>query len=552
MRRSDDVQRNVSSKLLRSWIGLSLLAALSSVQLACATTGATSSGTAAVPNTYSTTGVGAARYVTAPPKGAALRGPHAYRVGQGVERAAAAGVTLTGDPRLSELARLVLEHDRDHGVLPPGAAIDLWAHHLGLWEPPPAIALIKHHDPAVITDRIATDIAEATRGHRFTHYGAYTAESQGAVVAALVLTFRWADLAPVPRELRKGAVIKVRGELAADLDSPQVALVPPDGDVQRTPPQKGRRFVFELPTMEEGEYRVELLASSPLGPTVVANFPVYVGVRPRTEITAITDEASTSESAAAVQSKLFELINADRERIGRKPLVLMDELDAIALAHSVDMRDSGFVGHTSRNTGTAAERVQRAGVRVALVLENVGRGYSAEGVHRGLMDSPGHRQNILSADVSHVGIGVVEVIEGEGRAYLVTEVFTHLAERIDAEDARDQLIELLASKRAASGLKEARHDEVLSELCEAAAREFFASQAQERPLIEGLSRKAAASKLPYQRLGALMMVVTSIEQASQVSALLDPKAKGIGIGVAQGTRSDTVENAIAVVVLLGY
>jgi uncharacterized protein YkwD len=526
---------------------------VSSVELGCATTGAaTSSGTTAVPTTYATTGVGASRYVTAPPSGAALRGPHAYRVGQGVERAAAAGVALTGDPRLAELARLVVEHERDHGVLPPGAAIDLWAHHLGLWEPPPAIALIKHHDPAVITDRIASDIAEATRGHRFTHYGAYTAEREGAVIAALVLTFRWADLAPVPRELRKGTPITVRGELATELESPQVALVPPDGDVQRTQPQRGRTFTFELPTMEEGEYRVELLASSRLGPTVVANFPVYVGVRPRTELTATTDEASTSGSAAAVQSMLFELINADRERIGRKPLKLMDELDAIAIAHSADMRDSGFVGHTSKNTGTAAERVQRAGVRVGLVLENVGRGYSAEGVHRGLMDSPGHRQNILSAGVSHVGIGVVEVAEGEGRAYLVTEVFTLLAERIDSDDARDELIELLASKRAASGIKEARLDETMSELCEAAAREFFASQTEERPLIEGLSRKAAASKLPYQRLGALMMVVSSIEQASQVSALLDPKAKGIGIGVAQGTRSDTVENAIAVVVLLGY
>lgn len=537
----------------RGWLVGLLFAALSFGALGCATTGgASGSSTTAVPTTYRTTGVGAARYLSTPPAGAALRGPHAYRVGQGVERAAAAGAVLTGDPRLAELARLVVEHELAHGVLPPGAAIDLWAHHLGLWEPPPAIALVKHHDLEVITDRIATDIAEASRGHRFTHYGAYTAESDGTAVAGLVMSFRWADIAPVPRELRKGREIKVRGELAADLGSPQVVVVPPNGDVQRTEPQSGRSFSFDLPTTEEGEYRVELLASSPLGPTVVANFPVYVGVRPRTELTAMTDEASTSGSAEAVQSKLFELIQNDRERIGRKALKRMDELDAIAMAHSVDMRDSGFVGHTSRNTGTAAERVQRAGVRVAMVLENVGRGYSAEGVHRGLMDSPGHRQNILSADVSHVGIGVVEVAEGEGRAYLVTEVFTQVPERIDAEDARDELVDRLAEKRKAKGLREARHEEALSELCMAAAREYFASESDERPLIQALSRKAAASKLPYERLGALMMVVSSIEQASEVAALLDPKAKGIGIGVAQGTRADTVENAIAVVVLIGY
>jgi uncharacterized protein YkwD len=537
-----------NTKLPRGWVALLVIGLIG-----CATTGGGIASTTAVPTTYRTTGVGAMRYLSTPPQGAALRGPHAYRVGQGIERAAAKGVVLTGDPRLAELARLVVEHQIEHGVLPPGAAVDLWAHHLGMWEPPPAIALVKHHDPEVITDRIATDVLEASSGHRFTHYGAYTTEQDGTIMAGLVMTFRWADIAPVPRELRKGAAIKVRGELARDLGSPQIAIVPPDGDVQRTEPQAGRSFAFELPTSESGEYRVELLASSPLGPTVVANFPVYVGVPPRTELTATTDEASTSGSPAAIQEKLFELIQADRERIGRKPLKAMAELDAVALAHSQDMRDAGFVGHTSRTTGSAAERVKRAGVRVAMVLENVGRGYSAEGVHRGLMDSPGHRQNILSPDISHVGIGVVEVAEGEGRAYLVTEVFTQLPEPLgDLDDARDELIELLAQKRKANGLKDARHDEKMSELCAAAAREFFASGAEERPLIEALSRKAAGSKLAYERLGALMMVVSSIQQASEVAALLDPKAKGIGVGIAQGTRSDTAENAIAVVVLLGY
>ncbi len=541
--------RMANSKQPRGWVALLVV-----WLVGCATTGAGgSASTTAVPTTYRTSGIGAVRYVSTPPAGAALRGPHAYRVQQGLERAAAKGAVLTGDPRLAELARLVVEHELEHGVLPPGAAIDLWAHHLGMWEPPPAIALVKHHQPEVITDRIATDVAEATRGHRFTHYGAYTAEKDGTIMAGLVMTFRWADIAPVPRELRKGAPISVRGELAADLGAPQVVIVPPNGDAQRTAAQEGRRFAFELPTHEEGEYRVELLASSRLGPTVVANFPVYIGVAPRTELTAMTDEASTSGSPAAIQEKLFELIEADRERIGRKSLKRMSELDAIALAHSEDMRDANFVGHTSKTTGSAAERVKRAGVRVTMVLENVGRGYSAEGVHRGLMDSPGHRQNILSPDVSHVGIGVVEVAEGEGRAFLVTEVFTQLPEPLgDLDDARDKLIELLASKRKAKGLKEARHDQRMSELCAAAARDFFASESDERPLIEALSRKAAGSKLTYERLGALMMLVSSIEQASEVAALLDPKAKGIGVGIAQGTRSDTPENAIAVVVLLGY
>ena len=532
---------------LRLFIASAVVAALG-----CATTGASTTGPSAVPSVYTTSGVGAWRYVTAPPKGLAVRGPHADRVNEGIGRAAAKGIALTGDPRLAELARLVVTHELEHGVLPPGAAIDLWAHHLGLWEPPPAIALIKHHDPNVISDRIAADVEEASSGHRFTHYGAYTADKDGVVVAGLVMAFRWADLQPVPRELKKGATIVLNGELAADLREPQAIVVAPDGNMQRSPAQQGRRFSFELPANDEGEYRVELLAGSSLGPTVVATFPVYVGVPPRTQITAVTDEASTSGTAASVQSKLFDLIQADRQRAGQKPIARMEALEAVALAHSIDMRDARFVGHTSKSTGSASDRVQRAGVRVALVLENVGRGYSAEGVHRGLMDSPGHRQNILSPEVSHIGIGVVEIAEGDGHAYLVTELFTQLPEPIDVEQGREELAERLAKKREAAGLKAARDDELMSQLCTATAREYFASGAKERPLIEALSRKAASARLPYDRVGALMLVVTSIEQASEVAALIDPKAKGIGIGVAQGTRSDTVENAIAVVVLLGY
>lgn len=529
-----------------------LVAAMVLAAAGCATSAGTTSHTA-VPTVYSTTGVGAFRYVTAPPKGAALRGPHAYRVGQGIERArVATGTTLTGDPRLAELARLVVRHELDHGVLPPGAAIDLWAHHLGLWEPPPAIALIQHRDPEIIADRIAADVQEASRGHRFTHYGAYTAESDGGFVVALVLTFRWADLAPVRREIKKGAFIELEGDLAPELSDPEVIVVAPDGNMERSPSQKSRHFAFSVPAAQDGEYRVELLAGSSLGPTVVANFPVYVGVPPRTQVTAVTDEASTAGSAASVQSKLFDLIQVDRQRAGLEPLKIMPALEAVALAHSADMRDSGFVGHTSKNTGTASDRVQRAGLRVGLVLENVGRGYSAEGVHRGLMDSPGHRQNILSSEVSHVGIGVVEVSEGDGHAYLVTELFTQLPEPIDVEHGRDELAKRLAAKRKAAGLKEARDDQLMSRLCMETAQEFFSSGAKERPLIEALSRKAASARLPYERVGALMLVVTSIEQASEVAALLDPKAKGIGIGVAQGTRDDTVDNAIAVVVLLGY
>jgi hypothetical protein len=61
-----------------------------------------------------------------------------------------------------------------------------------------------------------------------------------------------------------------------------------------------------------------------------------------------------------------------------------------------------------------------------------------------------------------------------------------------------------------------------------------------------------AKKVRYAKLGALMTVVASVDEAATIDTLLDPAARALGLGLAQGTRADTYENAIAVVALIGY
>ena len=61
----------------------------------------------------------------------------------------------------------------------------------------------------------------------------------------------------------------------------------------------------------------------------------------------------------------------------------------------------------SPTTGDASNRFERAGIVGTVVRENVARGYGPKGVHESLMNSPGHRANMLAEDVTHVGIGVV-------------------------------------------------------------------------------------------------------------------------------------------------
>ncbi|MBE7448064.1 MAG: CAP domain-containing protein [Kofleriaceae bacterium] len=78
----------------------------------------------------------------------------------------------------------------------------------------------------------------------------------------------------------------------------------------------------------------------------------------------------------------------------------------VARAHSREMRVTGVVGHVSALTGSAADRVKVAGIRTGLVLENIARAYGIAEAQAGLMNSPGHRANLLSRAATHVGIGI--------------------------------------------------------------------------------------------------------------------------------------------------
>jgi uncharacterized protein YkwD len=97
----------------------------------------------------------------------------------------------------------------------------------------------------------------------------------------------------------------------------------------------------------------------------------------------------------------------------------------VARSHADEMRRLRAVAHVSAATGSAVDRVAAAGIATHLVLENVAHAYSVEQAHRALMDSPGHRANILSVAATDVGIGVAFGEDAAGRRELfIAQLFT--------------------------------------------------------------------------------------------------------------------------------
>jgi hypothetical protein len=58
-------------------------------------------------------------------------------------------------------------------------------------------------------------------------------------------------------------------------------------------------------------------------------------------------------------------------------------------------------------------------------------------------------------------------------------------------------------------------------------------------------------KLKARSVGAVLTVASSLEELSEIEAVLEPGVKWIGLGLSQGTRPDTPENALCAVLLLG-
>jgi uncharacterized protein YkwD len=108
-----------------------------------------------------------------------------------------------------------------------------------------------------------------------------------------------------------------------------------------------------------------------------------------------------------VAEQIFALGNQARAQAGVASLAWDPALAAAALQHCRIMAAAGPIAHQYRGEPDLGSRAAQAGAHFGLIEENVGLAQSAAAVHQGWMQSPGHRKNLLSPEVDHVGIAVV-------------------------------------------------------------------------------------------------------------------------------------------------
>lgn len=142
-------------------------------------------------------------------------------------------------------------------------------------------------------------------------------------------------------------------------------------------------------------------AASPTAPQTTAK-PVTVAAPalagPTTQISA--------DLAAAYESQVVDLTNAQRAAAGCGALHLDAHIQAAAIAHSVDMRARRYFAHNSPDGETPWQRMADAGYTTPSG-ENIAMGQATpQDVVTAWMNSPGHRANILNCSSQAVGVGV--------------------------------------------------------------------------------------------------------------------------------------------------
>src|SRR3989475_1836610 len=117
---------------------------------------------------------------------------------------------------------------------------------------------------------------------------------------------------------------------------------------------------------------------------------------------------------------MLELVNGERIAAGLRPLTADPELVQVARQHSADMFARGYFANDTPEGRDPFERMREANVGFLTAGENLALAPTVQVAHRGLMNSPGHRANILHSQFGRVGIGIMD---GGIRGLMITQDF---------------------------------------------------------------------------------------------------------------------------------
>lgn len=117
--------------------------------------------------------------------------------------------------------------------------------------------------------------------------------------------------------------------------------------------------------------------------------------------------AQQQQQVPSWASEFLQLVNGARAQNGAQPVCLTENMMIAATDHSRFLESQGGrLSHTGAGGSSISQRMRRAGVRASSFGENLASDdTSPQNAFTRLMNSPGHRRNILNPSFNIMGLG---------------------------------------------------------------------------------------------------------------------------------------------------
>ncbi len=120
----------------------------------------------------------------------------------------------------------------------------------------------------------------------------------------------------------------------------------------------------------------------------------------------IPSENTNAPSLTDDEQEMIRLVNEARTQNNLQALTIDMEVTNVARIKAQDMIDNNYFSHNSPTYGSPFDMMQDFGIEYVHAGENIAGNRSVQDAHDALINSPGHRKNILSPDYTHIGIGI--------------------------------------------------------------------------------------------------------------------------------------------------
>jgi hypothetical protein len=154
-----------------------------------------------------------------------------------------------------------------------------------------------------------------------------------------------------------------------------------------------------------------------------------------------TAEVRAQEDADAAH-RLVELTNEARAQAGLKPVVWDANLAAAAQAHAELMARQAEISHQYPGEADLSLRAASAGAKFSEIAENIAQGRTPGQIHGAWMQSQMHHDNLMNANIDHIGVGVVAA---RGTLFAVVD-FSKAVESLSREQVEATVGKILAEK----------------------------------------------------------------------------------------------------------